>query len=86
MLSSDDCPNPHGKFLKKTLSQDDNLIGRVPPSSDKLLENLPWLNIMADLAFTAALAEIKVHLLKIIPLLMPVKPNFKNTVIIRIFT
>lgn len=60
MFSSDDCPKPHGRFLKKTLSQDDNLIGRVPPDSDKLLENLPWLNIMTDLALTAAIAEIKV--------------------------
>lgn len=60
MLSSDDCPKPHGRFLKKAVSQDDDIIGRVPPASDQLLNNLPWLNIMADLALTAAIAEIKV--------------------------
>lgn len=63
MLSSDDCPKPHGRFLKKVLSQDDEVVGRVPPASDKLVENLPWLNIMADLALTAAIAEFKVSIL-----------------------
>lgn len=60
MLSSDDGPKPHGRFLNMSRSQDDDVIGRIPPNSDKLLENLPWLNIMGELALTAAVAEIKV--------------------------
>lgn len=64
MLSSDDCPKPHGRFVNKSVSQDDELIGRIPPDSDKLLENLPWLNIMSELALTAAIAEIKVLIFK----------------------
>lgn len=60
MLSSDDCLKPQFRFLQKTVSQDDELLGRIPPDSDKLLENLPWLNIMSELAFTAAIAEFKV--------------------------
>lgn len=62
MLSSDDCPKPHSRFLRKTVSQNDELLGRIPPDSDKLLENLPWLNIMSELAFTAAIAEFKVFI------------------------
>lgn len=61
MLSSDDSPKPHGRFLNTALSQDDDIIGRIPPNSDKLLENLPWLNIMSELAITAAIAEYKVY-------------------------
>lgn len=60
MLSSDECPKPQRRFLKKTLSQDRSLIERVPPVAEDLAKNLPWLNIMADLALTAAIAEIKV--------------------------
>lgn len=62
MLSSDDCLKPHGRFLRKTVSQDDELLGRIPPDSDKLLDSLPWLNIMSELAFTAAIAEFKVFI------------------------
>lgn len=64
MFSSDENPTTQRRVLRKTLSQDEgDIIGRIPPNSDKLFENLPWLNIMADLALTAAIAEIKVHIL-----------------------
>lgn len=67
MLSSDENPATQRRVLRKTLSQGEaDLIGRVPPNSDKLFENLPWLNIMADLALTAAIAEIKVLLVHIL--------------------
>lgn len=59
MLTSDESQAAHGRVLKKATSQED-IFDRVPPNSDKLFENLPWLNIMADIALTAAIAEIKV--------------------------
>lgn len=57
-MLSDEGPNARRRVLTKTLSQDD--IPRIPPASEKLFENLPWLGIMADIAITAAVAEIKV--------------------------
>lgn len=62
MLSSDDTSDVTRKrVLKKTVSQEDCASDRIPPNSDKLFDSLPWLNIMADIAITAAIAEIKVH-------------------------
>ncbi|KAH0819415.1 hypothetical protein GEV33_003376 [Tenebrio molitor] len=62
MLSSDDNPKTRKRVLTKALSQDEILtVDRIPPNSDKLFENLPWMNIMADIAVTAAIAEIKVR-------------------------
>ncbi|XP_018571041.1 cAMP-specific 3',5'-cyclic phosphodiesterase isoform X4 [Anoplophora glabripennis] len=58
MLTSDENPTAHRRVLKKAISQEE-VFERVPPNSDKLFENLPWLNIMADIALTAAIAEIK---------------------------
>lgn len=66
MLSSDEASNVARKrVLKKTLSQDSDcsVSERIPPNSDKLFDSLPWLNIMADIAITAALAEIEVHII-----------------------
>lgn len=59
MLSSDENPKTRVRVLRKTVSQD-NILERVPPNSDKIFDNLPWLDIMADIAITAAIAEIKV--------------------------
>lgn len=61
MLTSDESPTAHGRVLKKAISQEE-VFERVPPNSEKLFESLPWLNIMADIALTAAIAEIKVHI------------------------
>lgn len=65
MLSSTDdlsVPKRHG-ILRKSLSEEPFAeIERIPPKSDKLFENLPWLTIMADLAIAAAIAEIKVRI------------------------
>lgn len=58
-MLSDEGSNARRRVLTKTLSQDD--IPRIPPASEKLFENLPWLGIMADIAITAAVAEIKVE-------------------------
>lgn len=61
MLSSEEAP-----LLDRALSKARNSVildeemDRIPPSSDDLFENLPWLNIMADIALTAAISEIKV--------------------------
>lgn len=63
MLSSaDDLPvTGRHRVLKKSLSQEAfDVVSRVPPNSDKLFDNLPWMNIMADIAITAAIAEMKV--------------------------
>lgn len=63
MLSSpDDLPvNSRHRVLRKSVSQEAfDIVPRVPPNSEKLFENLPWLNIMADIAITAAIAEMKV--------------------------
>ncbi|CAH1155349.1 unnamed protein product [Phaedon cochleariae] len=54
MLSSDENP----RALNRTFPQGGE-IERVPPSSDQLLDNLPWLEIMADIAIAAAISEIK---------------------------
>lgn len=63
MLSSDENPKARTRVLTKALSQDETLtFDRIPPSSEKFFENLPWMNIMADIAITAAIAEIKVKL------------------------
>lgn len=48
------------KMLKRSLSKDDECISRIPPESERLFENLPWVNIMTDIALTAAIAELKV--------------------------
>ncbi|KAL3270348.1 hypothetical protein HHI36_009396 [Cryptolaemus montrouzieri] len=60
MLSSDENPLlVRGLPVNgSTVIIDDNM-ERIPPSSDQLFENLPWLNIMADIALTAAISEIK---------------------------
>lgn len=61
--------------LKRAVSCDigsDEVTSRIPPSSEKLYDCLPWLNIMTDIAITAALAEIKVLILNF------EKINFKN--------
>lgn len=47
------------RVLSCTMSQDEE-ISRIPPNSEKLFENIPWLTIMADIAITAAVAELKV--------------------------
>lgn len=58
-MLSDDAANTRRRVLVKKLSQED--LPRIPPCSDKLFENIPWLTIMADIAIAAAVAEIKVH-------------------------
>lgn len=60
MLSSDENPKARKRVLPKAISQDEAIADRIPPNSDKLFENLPWMNIMAEIAITAAIAEIKV--------------------------
>lgn len=47
------------RVLSRGVSQEEQL-PRIPPNSEKLFENIPWLNIMADIAITAAVAEIQV--------------------------
>lgn len=58
MFSSDERPDSRRRVLKRAHSEE--VIDRIPPSSERLFENLPWLNIMADIAITAAIAEMKV--------------------------
>lgn len=58
-MLSEDATNVRRRMLNKALSQDD--LPRIPPSSDKLFDSLPWLGIMADVAIAAAIAEIKVR-------------------------
>lgn len=61
MFSSDENPKTHKRVLTKTLSHsEEEALSRIPPNSEQLFENIPWLNIMADIALTAAIAEIKV--------------------------
>lgn len=48
------------RVISCTMSQEDE-ITRIPPNSEKLFENLPWLTIMADIAITAAVAEYEVQ-------------------------
>lgn len=59
MLTADGAPVTHRRVLKKALSHED-VIPRIPPNSSELFESTPWLNIMADIAITAAIAEMKV--------------------------
>lgn len=60
MFSSDRDGNRR-KMLKRSLSKEEECITRIPPESEKLFENLPWVSIMTDIALTAAVAELKVY-------------------------
>lgn len=57
-MLSDEGANARKRVLSRSVSQEE--LSRVPPFSEKLFENIPWLSIMADIALTAAMAEIKV--------------------------
>jgi hypothetical protein len=59
-MVSDDKLGAHRRVLTRALSKDEVSLSRIPPDAEKLLENIPWLSIMADIAVAAAVAEIKV--------------------------
>ncbi|GJQ71782.1 dnc [Trypoxylus dichotomus] len=54
----DEKPTSRKRGLSRGVSEEE-IIDRVPPASEKLFENIPWLHIITDIAITAAIAEMK---------------------------
>lgn len=56
----DEKPTSRKRVISRGVNED-KIMDRIPPASEKLFENIPWLNIMTDIAITAAIAELKVN-------------------------
>lgn len=59
MLSGDQ-PTVLKRALKKRVAKNKD-IGRIPPIAENLLQSEAWIEIMADVAITVAVAEIEVY-------------------------